>query len=186
MMVAPQTVATPKSNEVLSALRKKDDGHAAMFPPAMADIVAVIVPQPHIQQRPDSPHTPPLPTTSCAPIYIMPMSNNQDLAEADQICNDDDDHAIGGIDPANNNIYLMEADFINNPNASGDSMGAVGGLPDLANVTQASGRIMSFEEESASLANAEVERITSQSFEIAAEAPNNNSATTTDSKQNNQ
>lgn len=121
-------------------------------------------------------------STSPPPVHILPMNNNQDLAEADQICSNDDENTVNGAVGADNNVYLMEEDFINNASVSlsAENIGAVGGLgvvgsqlPDLANVTQAPSRIISFEEESVSLANAEVARITSQSFEMATVPPNN-------------
>lgn len=183
-IVAP-FVSTPKSNEVLSALRKDETafqhGHSPVIPPALADIVAVIVPQQHVQPQPE-------PQLLPNPIHILPMNNNQDLAEADQVCSNEEANALAN---AENQLYLMEEDFINNPIGSNaaDSIGAVGGiatsqLPDLANVTQAPSRIISFEEESVSLANAEVERITSQSFDIMAVVPPNNSSN--DAKPKNQ
>lgn len=122
------------------------------------------------------------PSNTPQPVHILPMNNNQDLAEADQICSNNDDHTVNGAIGSDNNIYLMEEDFINNASGhlSAENIGAVGGLvgsqlPDLANVTQAPSRIISFEDESVSFldTNAEVERITSQSFEMATVPPNN-------------
>lgn len=175
-------IATTKSNELLSALRKKDDSGGAMH--HGADIVAVIVPQPQVQKRLDTPQS--------IPVHILPLNNNQDLAEADQICSNDDDSAVGGV-LENDNVYFTEDDFIKTADGIGcaDSMGAVGGLvasqlPDLANVTQTPSRITSFEDESVTLANAEVERINSQSFEIeSTTSTTDNANAMNDSKQKN-
>lgn len=54
---------------------------------------------------------------------------------------------------------------------AGVEIGAVGGiassqLPDLAKVSTTSARILSLEDESVCLVNAEVERITTQSYEL--------------------
>lgn len=96
-----------KSNEMLSSLRKKDEA-TAQNAITLADVVAVIGQ------------------------HVVQMDNdNEDLAEADQICNSED-------------IYSTEDDFNNGGGARCDSgaevAGAIGGislstLPDLAKVT---------------------------------------------------
>lgn len=103
------TPSSCKSNEMLSTLRKKDETTGI----TLADVVAVIG-------------------------HVVPMDDNEDLAEADQICNSED-------------IYSTEDDFNNGGGGaaaaggnrvvvSSEVAGAVGGiasLPDLAKVTAA-------------------------------------------------
>lgn len=129
--------------------------------------------------------------------------DNQDLAEADQLCqfatprksprseaNNQlpDENAIvnviSQIEPndceENAGFHAMQPSEENEiiVDMSGGEIGAVGGiassqLPDLAKVSTTNARILSLEDESACLVNAEVERITSQSYELPMHPPNN-------------
>lgn len=130
--------------------------------------------------------------------------DNQDLAEADQLCqfaaprksprsdtlnqqpvdnavenplsptepNDCDENMdFHSMQPSNENEIIVDM-------VAGVKIGAVGGiassqLPDLANVSTGSARILSLEDESVCMVNAEVERITSHSYELPMHQQNN-------------
>lgn len=126
--------------------------------------------------------------------------DNQDLAEADQLCQFavprksprtetldqlHDDNALSLNEPTvcedNGGFHVMQPsneDEIIVDMVAGGEIGAVGGiaspqLPDLAKVTTSSARILSLEDESACLVNAEVERITSHSYALPIHQPIN-------------
>lgn len=125
--------------------------------------------------------------------------DNQDLAEADQLCqfstprksprsdtvNQQPNENAVTVEPIDCNenagFHVMQPTNENEISVdmvAGAEIGAVGGiassqLPDLAKVSTASARILSLEDESACLVNAEVERITSQSFDLSISQSNN-------------
>lgn len=183
---------TPKPRKIASLLiesPKTNDVHAEAYASPIADVVAVIVPQ----QRPKSQQSSAVSTPPTDPGHMMGMSNNQDLAEADQICSNDDEHqaGVGSIDMPSD-IYMidyMEADSFSNPNVIGDSLGAVGGvgasqLPDLANV---SSRITMFDDDEAvHYANGEDDRGNGQSATDINLVPRKNCGAAMDPKQKKQ
>lgn len=129
--------------------------------------------------------------------------DNQDLAEADQLCQfptprksprtethsqkiDENNAVVNALSQTESNDCNETVGFqSSNENeiivdmVSESENGAVGGiassqLPDLAKVSTSSARILSLEDESTCLVNAEVERITSQSYELPIQHQQNN------------
>lgn len=176
-----------KSNEV-SALRMKDEPNTvspsqmssvngicgttlvntSTVTSTLADVVAVVghvIPQPQ-NTSPNVIHV--------AISHMPTANNNQDLAEADQICTSDESQGISmppmatitavsvGSNTIENN-HVFENEIGSNDNLCSDNIGAVGGniscqLPDLAKVSTNTSRITSLEEPDASSgAYAEIE-----------------------------
>lgn len=149
-----------KSNDASLLHRKNDEQRIdGRMVSTLADVVAVVghvLPQPKVQSSASG--------SQSTPTHIISGNDNQDLAEADQICNSEDvisesinslSHIESNAGNLTNGIYSSsENDFSN------ENIGAVGGiassqLPDLAKVSTNSSRILSFEEDAINPTNVE-------------------------------